>query len=334
MPGSANCSSIELRGAQAGPERIDHPEREVRRREFKQDRDLPRFWRLIDVIIKTQRLQIVQPMLSLLSIISIGFLLGMRHATDPDHVIAVTTIVTNQRKTSRAALIGALWGIGHTVTILIVGTAIILFNLVIPVWLGLSMELSVGVMLILLGVWNLTSFMRTMLGTTVSAGATAKDEDLVVHSHPHTHGNYLHNHVHVHDSQSYSHSSNQTSVRRLDRIFGTANLYLFLRPFAVGIIHGLAGSAAVALLILASIRNPRWAIAYLLIFGIGTIAGMMLITMSIASTLHHVGNRFARFRYGLSAASGVVSIAFGLFLAYEICIVQGFFSAHPRWTPH
>ena len=254
----------------------------------------------------------------------------MRHATDPDHVIAVTTIVSNQRKTSRAALIGALWGVGHTVTILIVGAAIILFNLVIPVRLGLSMELSVGVMLILLGAWNLTSFLRTMPG----APAAFAPEDVVVHAHPHAHGDYVHSHVHVHDAESHSHSSGQTPVARLDRIFGTANLYLFLRPLVVGIVHGLAGSAAVALLILASIRNPRWAIAYLLVFGIGTIAGMMLITMSIASTLHYVGNRFDHFRYGLSAVSGVVSIAFGLFLAYQICIVQGFFSAHPQWTPH
>ena len=269
-------------------------------------------------------------MLNLFSIIVIGFFLGMRHATDPDHVIAVTTIVTNQRKTSRAALIGALWGVGHTVTILMVGAAIILFNLVIPVRLGLSMELSVGMMLILLGVWNLTSFMRTIPGAHTSPEA----EEAVVHAHPHAHGDYVHSHVHAHDPESHSHSSDQTPVARLDRMFGTENLYLFLRPLVVGIVHGLAGSAAVALPILASIRNPRWAIAYLLVFGIGTIAGMMLITMSIASTLHYVGNRFARFRYGLSAASGVLSIAFGLFLAYEICIVQGFFGAHPQWTPH
>ena len=206
-------------------------------------------------------------MLSLFSIIAIGFFLGMRHATDPDHVIAVTTIVTNQRKTSRAALIGAMWGVGHTVTILIVGAAIILFNLVIPVRLGLTMELSVGVMLILLGVWNLTSFMRAM-----PAPATVyKTENAVAHSHPHAHGDYVHSHVHGHDPESHSHASDQTPLARLDRTFGTANLYLLARPLVVGIVHGLAGSAAVTLLILASIRNPQWAIAYLLVFGIGTI---------------------------------------------------------------
>src|SRR6202451_28035 len=100
-------------------------------------------------------------MIGLLSILAVGFFLGMRHATDPDHVIAVTTIVTNQRNSVRAALIGAFWGLGHTVTIFIVGAGIILFNLVIPVRLGLSMELSVAVMLIILGVWNVVGFVRS-----------------------------------------------------------------------------------------------------------------------------------------------------------------------------
>lgn len=95
-------------------------------------------------------------MISGLAILVIGFFLGMRHATDPDHVIAVSTIVTRERSLSKAALIGALWGVGHTITILIVGAAIILFNLVIPTRVGLSMELAVGLMLILLGILNLT----------------------------------------------------------------------------------------------------------------------------------------------------------------------------------
>ena len=85
------------------------------------------------------------------SVLAIGFLLGMRHATDPDHVVAVTTIVSRERSTGNAALIGAFWGLGHTVTIFVVGTGIILFDIVIPARLGLSMELCVGLMLIALG---------------------------------------------------------------------------------------------------------------------------------------------------------------------------------------
>ena len=97
-------------------------------------------------------------MVGFLSILAVGFFLGMRHATDPDHVIAVTTIVSNQRNRMRAAMIGAFWGLGHTVTIFVVGAGIILFNLVIPVRIGLSMELSVAVMLIILGLVNVSHF--------------------------------------------------------------------------------------------------------------------------------------------------------------------------------
>jgi len=261
-------------------------------------------------------------MFTLLSIIAIGFFLGMRHATDPDHVIAVSTIVSHQKKTSRAALIGAMWGMGHTITILVVGTAIILFNLVIPARLGLGMELAVGFMLIVLGAWNLVSFFRD-IPTQPEA-----------HSHPHTHGDYIHNHLHTHGPHGHSHAPEQTPLAKLDRTFGKASLYQLARPLVVGIVHGLAGSAAVALLILASIQNPRWAILYLAVFGIGTIAGMMLITLSIASTFHIVGKRSARFSQRLGLASGLISVAFGLFLAYQIVVVQGLFSANPHWTPH
>jgi ABC-type nickel/cobalt efflux system permease component RcnA len=256
-------------------------------------------------------------MFTLFSIIVIGFFLGMRHATDPDHVIAVTTIVTNQRSARRAALIGAFWGLGHTATIFAVGTAIILFNLVIPARLGLSMELSVGFMLIGLGGWNVASFLQSVPRTELSAAGSIPS----THQHPHRHGDYIHSH------------GDEKPFASLDRRFSNVGWYQFLRPLAVGIVHGLAGSAAVALLILASIRNSTWAIFYLLVFGLGTIAGMMLITMSIASTLRYAGNRFEWFTRRLAMASGLVSIAFGLFLAYQICVEQGLFGANPHWTP-
>src|SRR5882672_7920376 len=117
----------------------------------------------------------------------------MRHATDPDHVIAVTTIVSNQRNRMRAALIGAFWGVGHTLTIFLVGTGIILFNLVIPTRVGLSMELTVAVMLIVLGLWNVAGFLRSM-----PAGAVENQDREIVHSHSHRHGDELHSHAHVH----------------------------------------------------------------------------------------------------------------------------------------
>ena len=266
-------------------------------------------------------------MIGLVSIIVIGFFLGMRHATDPDHVIAVTTIVSQQRRAGRAALIGAFWGLGHTVTILIVGSAIILFNLVIPPRLGLAMELSVGFMLILLGAWNLSSFLRSARALPPGKGHP------IIHSHAHTHGDLVHTHVHAHVSENHAHEAMNLPLQHLDSKLGGRGIYQFIRPLVVGIVHGLAGSAAVALLILASIRDSRWAVAYLLVFGIGTIAGMMLITMGIASTFHVVGSRFQVFSRRLALLTGLVSIAFGLVLAYQICVVQGLFSAHPQWTP-
>jgi ABC-type nickel/cobalt efflux system permease component RcnA len=268
-------------------------------------------------------------MIGLFSIIVIGFLLGMRHATDPDHVIAVSTIVSQQRNPKRAALIGVFWGLGHTVTIFVVGSAIILFNLVIPARLGLAMELSVGFMLILLGGWNLVSFVHSVPALQI----LGNENPAAVHSHPHSHGDYIHSHPHGHAREAQTHPPEQNPLARLDRTLGSRTLYQVFRPLIVGIIHGLAGSAAVALLILASIRNSSWAIAYLLVFGLGTIAGMMLITMSMASAFRFVGNRFQTFGRRLAMVSGLVSLAFGLLLAYQICVVQGLFGSSPHWTP-
>jgi ABC-type nickel/cobalt efflux system permease component RcnA len=266
-------------------------------------------------------------MVGLLSIVAIGFFLGMRHATDPDHVIAVTTIVSQQRSAGRAALIGAFWGLGHTVTIFAVGSAIILFNLVIPPRIGLGMELSVGLMLILLGGWNLRNFLEELpLKPITETGP-------MVHSHPHQHGDLIHTHEHKHLGVEHSHPERDASVAQLDKRFGNKGAYQLLRPLLVGIVHGLAGSAAVTLLILASIRNAYWAIAYLVVFGVGTIAGMMLITMSIASTFRFFGNRFENLNRRFGLAAGLVSLCFGVFLAYQICVTQGFFTANPHWVP-
>src|ERR1700693_891465 len=141
-------------------------------------------------------------MIGLLSIIALGFFLGMRHATDPDHVIAVTTIVSRQRSIRHAALIGVLWGLGHTITIFLVGSAIILFGVVIPPRLGLTMELSVGLMLILLGILNLTGFTRWVT-ETFTRGADALHAHVHPHVHPHVHGDYIHSHPHAHEPENH-----------------------------------------------------------------------------------------------------------------------------------
>jgi len=266
-------------------------------------------------------------MVSFLSIIALGFFLGMRHATDPDHVIAVSTIVSRQGDIGRSALIGVFWGVGHTLTILLVGAAIIVFNLVIPPRVGLSMELSVGLMLIILGIVNIRSFFRSM-----PAPAPPLDASTVTHSHPHSHGDYIHSHQHEHSPENHPHRHDQTPLGYLDRTFGRVLAYQYLRPLIVGVVHGLAGSAAVALLVLATIRNSHWAVAYLLVFGIGTIAGMMLITMSIASTMRIMRTR-RRFSRVLAMASGLLSLGFGLVVAYQICIVNGLLTGRPNWIP-
>lgn len=265
-------------------------------------------------------------MISFLSIIAIGFFLGMRHATDPDHVVAVTTIVSRQNKIGRAALTGLFWGVGHTLTILVVGTAIILFGVVIPARIGLSMELSVALMLIVLGGMNISAFLRsteTIALQSSSAAAAGHDHnDCLAHTHSHSHGDVTH-----------SHATQEKSVARFDRLFGRVRLYRQLRPLLIGIVHGLAGSAAVALLVLTTIRDPRWAVAYLLVFGVGTVAGMMLITMSIASAFTFFGKRHTNFSARLGLASGLLSLAFGLVLVYQIGFMSGLFSGHASWTP-
>ena len=267
-------------------------------------------------------------MINFLSILAIGFFLGVRHATDPDHVIAVTTIVSRQNKIGRAAWTGAFWGLGHTLTIFIVGSAIILFGVVIPARIGLSMELSVALMLIVLGVMNVLAFMRSSRSIARVEAAVA-----TVHTHHHSHGDYIHSHPHGHNPESHAHRPDANPVARMDKLFGQSVFYRNLRPLLIGIVHGLAGSAAVALLVLTTIRDPRWAIAYLLVFGIGTVAGMMLITMSIASAFVFYGRSHAKFSSRLGLAAGLLSLAFGLFLVYQIGFSSGLFSGHPQWIP-
>jgi high-affinity nickel permease len=265
-------------------------------------------------------------MITLLSIVALGFFLGMRHATDPDHVIAVTTIVSRQRSIRYAALIGVLWGLGHTITILAVGSAIILFGLVIPPRVGLTMELSVGLMLILLGVLNLSGIMRWITETLTPLQSG-------LHSHSDGHGAYFHTHSRSYNPEQDGRAEDATAVGWTDRVFGRLGVYQVLRPLAVGIVHGLAGSAAVALLVLTTIRVASWAVLYLLVFGIGTVAGMMLITAAIAVPFKFSDTRFVRLNRGLGMASGLVSLAFGLFIVYQMGFVNGLFTGSPNWVP-
>jgi high-affinity nickel permease len=248
--------------------------------------------------------------MTLLSILLLGFFLGMRHATDSDHVIAVTTIVSQQRKIREAALTGIFWGIGHSLTLFLIGGVIVLFGIVIPERLGLSLEFCVALMLILLGLLNLRSFPRV----------------ISEHRHPHQHGDYIHTHPHSHAPDDHGHAENEVPSARLDHLLGRSPIYRALRPIVIGIVHGLAGSAAVALLVLPVIRDPVWAMSYLLIFGLGTIAGMMLITAAISVPVAYSAQRFTFFNRWIGVGAGALSLLFGAFLVYQIGFVEGLFT--------
>jgi high-affinity nickel-transport protein len=271
-------------------------------------------------------------MVTLLSILTLGFFLGMRHATDPDHVIAVSTLVTKGRTVWSAARLGILWALGHTITILLVGGSIIVFGLVISPRAGLSLEFAVALMLIALGLSNLKSLL-TDLQMTVSAVAVSPTRGIHWHAHAHTHGGLRHNHPHEHGPHEHGHDDAAAAPSWLDRWLGELTLYQVARPVVVGIVHGLAGSAALALLVLTTIPSPPWAVGYLLVFGLGTIVGMMLITAAIGAPLAYTAGRFTRIHRYLGLASGVLSLVFGLFLVYEIGVVGGLFTAQPNWTP-
>ena len=267
-------------------------------------------------------------MTSSLALVVLGFFLGMRHATDPDHVIAVTTIVAREKTFSGATAIGAAWGLGHTLTILVVGGGIILFGWVIPPKIGLSMEFSVGLMLIVLGIMNLTGVMRLLGARRKIRGAEHQ------HTHPHSHGDYVHTHSHAHNPEAHSHAPDRTPLGWLDRHLGGLRLYHLVRPLIVGIVHGLAGSAAVALLVLTVIRSPGWGLWYLLVFGLGTIVGMTLMTAAIVLPFSRAGHRLTGLGGGLRIASGVISLGFGLFVAYRTGFADGLFTENPQWTTH
>jgi nickel/cobalt exporter len=247
----------------------------------------------------------------ILFVTGLGLILGMRHSTDADHVVAISTIVSKQRSIRNAAFIGSVWGMGHTITIFIVGSLIILFGVEIPPRVGLSMEFSVAVMLILLGLLNLTGVIKKV--TTRFTPAIADRMSTLV------------------PEQREARTTKMERV--LQNSVGRFGLYQCLRPLVIGLVHGLAGSAAVALLVLSTIHNPVWATVYLLIFGAGTMIGMMCMTAAIAVPLTFAGDRFAKLSQYLGVASGMVSLCFGSLLVYQLGFLGGLFTSHPEWTP-
>jgi len=243
-----------------------------------------------------------------LSAIVLGFLLGLQHATDPDHLVAVATILTRERRFANGALIGVLWGAGHMTTLTIVGAIIIGLKLTITPAVGGSLELVVAAMLIVLGVLRLRDAMRGV--EAVPAGHVVADHDHgvragVVHSHAHVHGaEHTHEHPHVHPSGWLG-------------TLGWRSGWPAWRALVVGAVHGLAGSAAVSLLVLATLRSTAGAFMYLLIFGLGTIIGMTLLTAIMAYPVS-LALRYRRARQALAVCAGVGSILFGLVYGFGL----------------
>jgi hypothetical protein len=272
--------------------------------------------------------------LNVASFLFLGFFLGMRHATDADHVVAIATIVSRERSVAGSALIGAAWGVGHTITIMAVGVAIIVFGIVIPPRLGLSMEFAVGIMLVLLGVLTLTGMGRAV-GVVHTHASPPGGHRLDLHDHLHMHGDYVHWHSHGHGPGAHGHAEEHTPLARFDRRLGRIAFYQWLRPFAVGLVHGLAGSAAVALMVLSIIREPVAALAYLLLFGLGTVVGMMLITLILAAPFAFTAINLPKFNWRLRVVSGLLSFVFGVVLIYSIGFAEGgLFTDAPTWVPH
>ncbi|MGA8440105.1 MAG: hypothetical protein WB762_05255 [Candidatus Sulfotelmatobacter sp.] len=256
------------------------------------------------------------------TVVVLGLFLGMRHSTDADHVVAVSTIVSRQGSVRSSATIGLLWGLGHTLTVFLVGSAIIIFGVVIPPRLGLSMEFCVALMLILLGVLNLTGVMSWVTDrfSPVKCGVASGSQPR--------------------NSSRYTELTGRKKVKVFARVrflihqtIGRMGLYQTMRPLVVGLVHGLAGSAAVALLVLSTIRSPLWSTAYLLVFGFGTMVGMMLMTAAISVPVIYAGNKFFKLSRHLTLFSGLASVAFGMFLVYQIGFVDGLFTAHVNWIP-
>jgi len=232
---------------------------------------------------------------TLVTTLLLGLALGIRHALDADHVVAVSTIVSQYRNPLRATLAGAFWGLGHTATLLLVGIAVIGFKLTIPDRLALSMEFVVGVVLFGLGVQILWQSLWVKR-----------------HTHPHDHGAGPHTHEHTHTGAASGADGQHHPLRQH-------------KSLLLGMIHGLAGSAALMLLVLSTIPSPLEAVSYILVFGIGSILGMMVISTLIGLPFALSSRRFASLSENLRLLAGALSVVVGLLVMTDIGFIKGLF---------
>ena len=241
------------------------------------------------------------------SLLAVGFGLGLKHAVEADHLAAVSTIVSDRKSLWSASLVGGLWGLGHTISLFAAGFAVILLHFQISERLSSTLELGVALMLIVLGLDALRKLIR---------GGQ-------LHMHFHRHGGRLHAHPHVHDAGD-AHQS--THDRELSVEQPTHHgLAIGPRPLIVGMIHGLAGSGALMLLVLSTISSPLVGMTYILVFGVGSIGGMMLMSFLLSLPFHFTAKSFGAVQHTLRGLAGLFSIGFGVFMIYKIGFVEGLF---------
>ena len=232
---------------------------------------------------------------ALLTTLVLGFALGMKHALDADHVVAVSTIISQYRNPLKATLVGIFWGIGHTTTLLLVGIAVIGFKLVIPDQLALSMEFLVGVILFALGIQILWMYLPKKK-----------------HLHVHDHGDKMHAHEHFHLRKGGGEDVQHHPLRQH-------------KSLLLGMMHGLAGSAALMLLVLSTIQSPIEGAIYILVFGVGSILGMIVISTLIGLPFALSSGRFASLNHTIRFIAGLLSTALGIFVMIDIGFIKGLF---------
>jgi sulfite exporter TauE/SafE len=219
---------------------------------------------------------------SSLVVLGIGFILGLQHAIEADHLAAVSTIVSEKKNLLTASIVGGLWGVGHTISLFVVGALVILFKLQISETVETRLEGMVGLMLVVLGLNALRKLFTTQ-----------------VHAHVHQHGEREHVHFHTHGEAAESHHRFSP------------------RSIIIGMVHGLAGSAALMLLIVPTISSPILGLLYILIFGVGSVGGMMVMSLLVGLPFHFTANRFDVLNKGIRLCAGVFSLSLGVLIIRE-----------------
>jgi ABC-type nickel/cobalt efflux system permease component RcnA len=239
-----------------------------------------------------------------LALLGLGLIFGLKHATEVDHVVAVSTIVSEHRNVWRSALVGGLWGVGHTVSLFIVGVLVLVFRVAIPPGVAVWLEFGVALMIIVLGMLALLRVLR-------------KRPDVHLHRHSHDGQSHVHIHFHEHGTEHDTQAASRQKVRPRPASHSHAISQVGLKPLLVGAMHGLAGSAALTLLVLTQIRSVSLGLLYLALFGFGSTAGMLLMSGLIGLPFALSARRLSSFNHILQTAAGVVSIVFGVWYAYE-----------------